>query len=179
MKTKFFALFIAVTGLFLFQSCEDSLLDFNQTLTYSYEVPVVSVDSVFAISELVDLASQDSIINEYGSKIKEINIIEVKYWLTAFEGDDDQTIIEATLKIADENNAGEKTITTISNQNLKALLNTPTVLNVNQDAINSMQELIKNSPHKFRLSFANSSNKPPLNFKVNFEFKYELVANPL
>jgi len=179
MKKTIFALLMAVAGIFALQSCEDSLLDFSQTLTYTYEVPVASADSVFSITELIDLASQDSIINEYGSKIKEINIIEVKYWLTAFEGDADQSIIQATLKIADENNAGEQIITTINNQNLQALLNTPTVLDVNQDAINSMQDLIKNSPHKFTLSFANSCNKAPLNFKVKFEFKYELVANPL
>jgi hypothetical protein len=179
MKTKLFVLFIAVAGIFMLQSCEDTLLDFNQTLTYTYEVPVISVDSVFSITEVIDLASQDSVINEYGNLIKEINIQEVKYWLTAFEGDDDQTIIEATLKVADENGAGTQTITTISNQNLKALLNTPTVLAVNQDAINSMQELIKNAPHKFQLSFNNSCNKKPLHFTVKFEFTYELVANPL
>jgi hypothetical protein len=179
MKMRLFAFLLVVAGAFVLQSCEDTLLDFNQTLTYSYEVPVSSVDSVFSISEVIDLASQDSVINEYGNLIKEINIQEVKYWLTAFEGDDDQTIIESTLKIADENGSGMQTIATISNQNLKALLNTPTVLPVNQDAINSMQELIKNSPHKFQLGFNTSCNKAPLNFKIKFEFTYELVANPL
>ena len=163
----------------MLQSCEDSLLDVNQTFTYSNEFQVISVDSVFSITEVVDLGAQDSLIAEYGDKIKEINIKEVKYWLTAFEGTDDQTIIEAILKVADETGGGLQNIATITNQNLKVLLNTPTPLTVNQDAINSLQELIKNAPHTFQLGYNNSCNTAPLNFTVKFEFTIEMVANPL
>ncbi len=180
MKSRFFVLCIAVAGFFMLQSCEDSLLDVNQTFTYANEFHVqTTVDSSFSISEVVDLASQDSIIAEYGNKIKEIKVTQVKYWLTTFEGSDNQKIKEATLKVADQNGGGMLTMATITDQNLKALLNTPTALTVNQDAISSLQELIKNSPHKFMLNFNNSCNADSLNFTMNFEFTIEMVANPL
>jgi len=180
MKSRLFVLFVAAASAFMLQSCEDtSILDVTQTLTYSYEVQVVGVDTVFTNTQVVDLAAEDSIIAEYGSKIKEINVQEVKYWLTTFEGADDQSIIEATLKVADQNGGTVQTISTITNQNLKALLDTPTVLTVNQDAINSLQDYIKNAPHKFQLAFNSACNKGPLNFTVKFEITFEMVANPL
>ena len=180
MKIRIFAAVVFMGAAMAFQSCEDSdLLDVNETFTYEHEITVFTTDTTYMEIDTVDLAAQSSLIDQYGDKIKNIEIQEVKYWLTAFAGDDDQEIIEASLKVAAPDGSGEEIISSIENVVLATLLNNETELPVNETGLDRMEALIKVPPHTFRLAYNTSANKGPLNFTVKFRFKIKMTANPL
>ena len=70
-------------------------------------------------------------------------------------------------------------ITTVKDQLLQPLVNTPTKLDINQEGIDKMASLIENSPHQFKLSFTSTVNETPLNFTLKFSFNIKMTANPL
>jgi hypothetical protein len=96
-------------------------------------------------------------------------------------------VIEAKRKINHSNRRVEKTIyaedvtviTTVKDQLLQPLVNTPTKLDINQEGIDKMASLIENSPHQFKLSFTSTVNETPLNFTLKFSFNIKMTANPL
>ena len=159
-------------------SCEEDLLDITEDFYYENEIEVSTGDSAMTVVDVVDMAAYSDLIEKYGDKIKGIEISEVKYWLTFFEGEDDQEIVEATLKVANGDGNDEILIAEIVNQNLKDLLDNSTDLPIQQAGLDKMAELIKASPHVFQLSFSTTCNKAPLNFKIKFKFKVALTANP-
>lgn len=182
MKSKII-LFLAIASMFVLQSCEEDLLNINESFYYESEFEVLSPDSItmISVSELVDMSAQDSLINKYKDKIQTVEISDVNYWITDFVGSDDQQITEATLKVATENGSNEQLITTIQNQILSAIQEkeNSVVLVVEQAGIDQMANLIKNDPYKFQLLFAGEGNEAPLNFTIHFNFKVNIVANPL
>jgi hypothetical protein len=179
MKLKVLFLAMAVAALFVLYSCEDDLLDVTEEFEYSIEMVVSSDDSTYTASELVDLAENEELIEKYGDKIKDITVLEVKYWLTKHVGPDEQKITEATLKVANEDLTDQKTIATIEDKILKDLVDNETVLEINQEGLDKMATLIENPPHKFNLSFNSTADEAPLDFTVKFWFRIEMVANPL
>lgn len=180
MKFKIFPLLL-IAGLFAFTSCEDDLLDITEEFYYSSEMQVYTTDTALLISEVVDMTSQSDLINEYKDKIDQIEITEVKYWLTAHEGSDTQEIIEATLKVADQDGSGEELIATFENQVLANLVGEENAqeLNIEQSGIDKMASLIEDDPYTFQLMYNTACNEAPLNFTVKFQFKVKMTANPL
>jgi hypothetical protein len=179
MKAKILFLVAAVAGLFLLQSCDDDLLDVTESFTYETELVVLSQDLTYFVSEDIDLAADVELINKYGDKIKDIEIEEVKYWLSAFNGSAEQKIVEATFVIADENGSDPKTIATVTDQLLQPLLNNQTDLTLNQEGIDKLANLIQEPPHKFKLIFNTLANEIPLDFTVKVKFTVKMTANPL
>ncbi len=179
MKTRIFISFLALAGLFFMNSCEEDLLDITEDFFYEQEIHVSTGDSTMTVVEVVDMAAYSDLIAQYGDKIKDIEISEVKYWLTFFEGEDDQEIVEATLKVANGDGSDETLIAEILNQNLMALLDTHTDLPVQQAGLDKMADLIQVPPHVFQLIYNTTCNKGPLNFKIKFQFKVSLTATPL
>lgn len=180
MKTKIILLFAILMGAFIIQSCEDSnILDITESFEYEQEITVLTTDSVFSYTEVVDLTEHSDVIAQYSDKIKEIQIEEVQYWLTVFGGTENQELVISKLSVADETGAGEELISQVENQNLMALLDNPTVLGINQGGVDRMAQLIKDAPHKFKLIYDVEANQKPLNFTVKFKFKIKMVANPL
>lgn len=179
MRTRIFISFLAIAGIFILNSCEEDLLDITEDFYYEQEIEVSTGDSIMTVIEVVDMAAYSDLIEQYGDKIKDIEISEVKYWLTFFEGEDDQEIVEASLKVANGDGSDETLIAEILNQNLKALLDTPTELPVQQAGLDKMADLIEAAPHVFQLSYNTTCNKGPLNFKIKFQFKVSLTANPV
>jgi hypothetical protein len=179
MKTRTFISIFAVLGLFLLNSCEDDLLDINESFYYEQEIQVFTTDSVMNSTVVVNMADYEDLIDEYGDKIKDIEISDVKYWLTQFEGDADQEIIISNVMVADADGSDPILIAEIANQNLSALLDTQTELPVNQAGLDKMSDLIQNPPHMFQLIYDTQCNKAPLNFTVKFQFNIALTANPL
>lgn len=180
MKFKLFALF-ALAGMFLFQSCEDSILDINEDFYYSSEMQVFTTDTAMMVTEVVDMTSQSDVINQYKDQIKSIEITDVKYWLTDHTGSDTQKIVEATLKVAAQDGSGEQLIATMNDKVLANLVGEENAqeLPVEQAGIDRMAELIKNDPYKFQLIYNTACNEGPLNFTVKFQFKVKMTANPL
>jgi hypothetical protein len=179
MKTRILFSLFAFFGLFLLNSCEDDLLDITESFYYEQEIQVFTADSVMNSTVVVDMADYEDLIDQYGDKIKDIELSDVKYWLTQFDGADDQEIIISNLKIANEDGSDPVLIAEIANQNLLALVDAETELPVNQAGLDKMADLIKNSPHIFQLSYDTQCNKSPLNFTIKFQFKVALTANPL
>lgn len=179
MKSKIVVLMMAVAALFLVYGCEDDLLDITEEFEYETEMVVFSNDMTYTISQNIDLADSVDLINEYGDKIKDIEIVEVKYWLTAHQGSEEQLITEATLKVADQGLTNQKTIATIEDQLLHVLVGNQTNLDVNQEGIDKLADLIENPPHKFNLTFTSAANEAPLDFTIKFWFKIKMTANPL
>lgn len=170
---------MAVAALFLVYGCEDDLLDITEEFEYETEMVVFSNDMTYTISQNIDLADSVDLINEYGDKIKDIEIVEVKYWLIAHEGSEEQLLTEATLTVADQGLADQKTIATIEDQLLHVLVGNQTNLDVNQEGIDKLADLIENPPHKFNLTFTTAANEAPLDFTIKFYFKIKMTANPL
>lgn len=170
---------MAVAALFLVYGCEDDLLDITEEFEYETEMVVFSNDTTYTISQNIDLADSVDLINEYGDKIKDIEIVEVKYWLIAHEGSEEQLLTEATLTVADQGLADQKTIATIEDQLMHLLVDNQTNLDVNQEGIDKLADLIENPPHKFNLTFTTAANEAPLDFTIKFYFKIKMTANPL
>jgi hypothetical protein len=179
MKTKILFSLFAIAALFVMNSCEEDLLDITEDFYYENEIEVSTGDSTMAVTDVVDMAAYEDLISKYGDKIKDIQISEAKYWLTFFEGDDDQEIILSYLSVADGDGGNETTISEIANQNLKDLLDNPTELPIQQAGLDKMANLIQEPPHVFQLNYGASCNKAPLNFKIKFQFKISLTANPI
>lgn len=178
MKTRFILLF-AVAALFASTGCEDDLLDITEEFEFEREIEVSTTDTAMTVVEVIDMSEQSSIIEEYSDQIESIEITEVKYWLTFHDGDDDQEITDASLKVADDSGSNEETIAQIQDKNLSQLVDNPTELQLQDAGIDKMEELIENPPHIFQLIYNTACNKGPLEFKVKFQFKIKMVASPL
>ncbi len=180
MKLKVFFLLL-LAGLFVFTSCEDDLLDITEEFYYSSEMQVFTTDTAMMVTEVVDMTAQSDLIDQYKDKIQEIEITEVKYWLTDHNGSETQEIIESTLKVAAQDGSGEELIATIENQVLADILyeENSTELTVEQSGIDRMATLIKEEPYTFQLQYNTACNEGPLNFTVKFQFKVKMTANPL
>ncbi len=179
MKTKALFAFLAFFGLFILQACDDDLLDITENFKFTHEFTVDSDESVFAMSEVVNLAEKVSVIDDYGNKIKSIEIQKVNYWLKAFDGPQGQTLTNGVLSVANADGSDIKIIATLQDVVLEDLLNNKTELPVNADGIDKLANRIKNPPHTFSFSLTGVVDEEPLDFTVAFEFEVKMVANPL
>ncbi len=179
MKKCIFIL-TAVFGLFLFQSCDDDLLDIKQSFEFEISFPVMAEESEFGASELFDLADDVSIINQYGDKIKEVTIEKVLFWL-----EEDSNIIEGqmltggVLRVSDQSGENWTEIISFGEYLLQDLVGEPTNLDYNQAGVDKLGELAAEPPHSFMLDFSASFNEAPLDLKITFKFEAKMVASPL
>lgn len=178
MKKLGLLFFTSIIVLFAFQSCEEAL-DITQEFELTQEIPVVSETATIDTNALFDASAGSTYIQDYGDKIKTIEIIEAYYSLTSFTGPDDQKINNAVLKVSDESGAGEVNLATITDQNLKELTTTEKTLPINQAGVDKLAELIKTPPHKAKLWLVGEASSAPVIFTVKLKFKVKMVANPL
>jgi hypothetical protein len=179
MKAKLFLLLMAAATLFMVYSCEDDLLDITETFEYEAEMVILTDQTTYTITQDIDLADSVDLINEYGDKIKDIEIEEVTYWITAFNGTGEQILTEATLIVDNLSADDPKVIAAIEDKVLMDLVDTPTDLEVNQEGVDRLAALIETSPHSFKLTFTSVANEGPLDFTAHFKFKFKMTANPL
>lgn len=179
MKKCIFIL-VAVFGLFLFQSCDDDLLDVERSFDFEISFPVMADETEFDASELFDLADDVSIINQYGDKIKEVTIEKVLFWL-----EEDSDIIEGQmltgglLRVSDPSGENWTEIISFGEYLLQDLVNEPTELDYQQAGINKLGELAAEPPHSFKLGFTAEFNEGPLDLNITFKFEAKMVASPL
>jgi hypothetical protein len=180
MKSKLVFMF-AIATMFAFNSCDENLLDVTEEFYYESEMTVFTTDTAMLVTEVVDMTSESDIISDYKDKIETVEITEVKYWVTAHQGDSTQKIIEATLKVAAEDGTDEELIATIEDKVLSEIIGEDNAqeLTIQQAGIDRMAALIKNEPYTFQLLYNTECNEAPLNFTVKFQFKVKMVANPL
>ena len=177
MKIKAIVFGIVLLAFVIFPACEE--LDVSYEFYIEQEIEVVSSSKEFDVEEILNASDASSYIKEYGGNIKTIDILDVTYQLTHFNGPDDQQINTATLKVSDENGGGPVEISTATNINLLDALNNVQALQVNQAGVDRLAELIKAPPHTAMLTFVGNANEEPLDFKVLFRFKVVMVASPL
>jgi hypothetical protein len=170
---------LALVFSFTMLSCKE-LLDVRRTFTFSQEFTIADGENLsFSEFEVVDMTVAESLINEYGSKIKDIEIEELKYWLKAHQGPDGQTVTNFVLDVARADGSNVTNIVTLSNVALAGLLNNPTVATVNNGGIALASELIKTAPHKLKFLTSGNVNEGPISFTVVVDFKIKMTANPL
>ncbi len=162
----------------LFYSCED-LLDVEESFTFQQDFVVDTQEQEFSHQELFDLAAEEDLIDEYGEKIKEVNIQEVRFWLTAHEGSEEQALTGGTLMVSDPGGESPVELASLGEHNLNALLNNPTVLDLNNAGVEHLRELAAEPPHRFVLHADGTVNEAPLDFTIRIKFWAEMLANPL
>lgn len=178
MKTPATTTLITLISLFLLPSCGD-LLDVTETFTFDHEFYVTSSDQTFQKNVVIDMAIEESLIADYGSKIKKIEIEEVRYWLTSQLGPENQQFNEVMLHVANDDGTDSKNIFTLQNVVLSQLLSNPTEMQLNAQGVQKLSEKIKSTPHKFSLNLTGNVNETPVDFIMVVELKIKMTANPL
>lgn len=175
-KINLIILVIAVLA--LCTGCKD-VLDVEERFTFQHSVNVNTEDTSYGHTHAFNLANQVSVIDEYGSKIKKINIEKVEFWLTSFQGTEEQRFEGGSLRVSPPGGTNTTEIVSLGGHYLHALWNTPHELPLNSEGKNLLGELAADPPHRFDLHVEGIVNQGPLNFTVMFEFTAKMVANPL
>lgn len=178
MKTTGILFMIVFASMFSLTACED-LMDVEKTFTFEHEFHVTSGELSFHENAVIDMTQKNSLIQDYGSKIKKIEILGVRYWLTYHAGSDNQQYNSIILNVAEVNGSAVENIVSLDNVVLTGLLGTPSVLQAKEEGLEKLSDLIKNPPHKLSFDLIGSVNEVPVDFKVVFEFEVSMTANPL
>ncbi len=173
-KTIILFLFISL----LFTGCKD-LLDVEETFTFRQAFTVNTAQTTFDDARIFDLAANVDVIDEYGSKIKEVKIEKVEYWLTVFQGTEDQAFQGGSVSVSHQDGSDVTLVAALGEHSLHELLNSPQTLVPVTAGINMLGDLAADPPHRFKLHADAEVNEGPLNFVVVFEFTARMVANPL
>lgn len=148
-------LFLIVIGFPLF-SCSDAL-DIERDFSFSHEVIVNDNESTYFSSDLIDLADQVDVIEEYGDNIKEIDITKMELRITRNDGPAAQEIVEARIEVANADGSEPIILSSLEGVTLSALMDAPTLLELNEDGVAVLNRLIKNAPpHAKNSSFGSS-----------------------
>jgi hypothetical protein len=180
MKTTALLSFLLIASLFLFNGCEEDIFDVKEFFNFTVELPPINEnDDLFDVFKSVNLSEQETLIEQYGSKIKKIEILEVKYHLKEHNGSDEQKLINFDLYSANPDGSDEKLIVELEDINLSGLVDNPTVLDVSDEGILKLAGLIEDPPHTFGIKSSGQVNETPLDFTVVLTFKARMTANPL
>lgn len=175
MKKSIYLMPLVLCVLAFTNSCKKSILDVNEEFYISTSIDVVGSNAAFTGEELLDAVAQSDLIDKYASHIKSIDIIEVKYYVSYFNGTLTQKINNGVFSIADENGNGVYQVATVSNINLsQATLES--ALSFDQTAVDKLSDLIKNDPHKAMVYLSGDVNETPVDFIVTLKFKIKMVA---
>ncbi len=179
MKTLKLLPLLALSGLLFFQACDDDLLDVTETFTFEHEFVIYDDEATAEQTAVVDLSEDESLISQYGSKIKDIEIQSVKYWLKAHNGSEEQQFNSVVLNVANTDGTDVQSMVAMENVLLHSLLNNPTDLSIGTPGILKLENLVENDPHAFMYIFEASLNEAPADFTIVFEVKAKMTANPL
>jgi hypothetical protein len=177
-KIKFLPVLILSSFLF-FQSCDEDLFDVTENFTFQHEFVIYADEDSFTDTSLVNLGEENSLIQQYGSKIKQIEVQSIKYWLIAHNGSDEQKLNTITLRVANTDGSDAKDIVMLENIALHQLLNNPTDVTIEQDGRSKLEDLVEVPPHSFQYSVEASINEVPADFTLVFEVTAKMTANPL
>lgn len=169
-------LMLLMLGIFTFtNSCKKSILDVNEEFYISTSMDVVGSNAAFTGEELLDAVAESDLIDKYASHIKSIEILEVKYYVSYFNGTLTQKINNGVFSIADANGNGVYQMASVSDINLSQAT-IESALSFNQTAVDKLSDLIKNDPHKAMVYLSGDVNETPVDFIVTLKFKIKMVA---
>ncbi len=178
MNVKYLSLFCLLLPFMVMTGCKD-LLDVTEDFSFEHEFLVEGSSLSFSRSEVIDLMEKSDVLEEYGDKLKQIDIKKVEYWLKTHPGGGNQKLVSGSLKVGDAAGAGLTTVASIQDQFLSMLFDNPHVLALNNDGVVKMNFLIKEAPHQLTLALDGTLNEGPLGFIIVFKFSGTLTANPL
>jgi hypothetical protein len=177
MKRGIFLSLVFLLAIMVNLGCDK--LDIVKDTQFDLTFQVQSDSPGFNVQQLLEADSLSDDIDKYSNLIKDIELLEVSYQITLV-GDANQAdkINAATLSVADASGAGEKSIATVTNQDI-AVLPDPVPMTLDQEGVARFEDLIKNDPHNGIIKVTGSSEGAPLDFTVKFVFKVKMTANPL
>ncbi len=175
---KCILLTMATLLLFSLTACED-LLDVEERFSFTERYIVDTSQSSFDQTANMDLAANVDLIDEYGDKIKDVQVEKVEFWLEAFSGGEQQRFLSGSLSVAEDDGSDMKNIATLGEYTLQDLLNTPHELTPSSAGIEKLGTLAEESPHRFQLIMDADFNEGPLDFTVVVKVTAMMVANPL
>ncbi len=177
-KFKILSVFV-LSGFLFLQACDDDLFDVNENFTFEQAFVVFSEDTTIDLSSLMNLSEDHDLINKYGSKIKRIEVQGVKYWLTSFNGTEEQMLNTLQLQVANPDGSDARTMVQLENIALHQVLNSPVDLPINTEGISKMEDLVEVQPHTLMYFLDASVNETPADFTIVFEVTAKMTANPL
>ncbi len=169
----------ALSGIVFFHSCEDDLFDITKNVVFENEFVVSTSNINFAEVQVVDLASQNDIIAEYGSKIKNFEVQKVRYWLKSHNGSTTQKVNRILIQVSNPDQTDPQTMVQLDNINLSQLVANPQVFDYNKKGADKLGKLISKKPHQFAYLIATSGNETPYDFVLVVEVTAKLTANVL
>lgn len=178
MKTRWLLMSGMLVALLLTASCKKGMLDVNEEFYVETNITVNGNDPAFVGQQLLDASATSEMINKYANTIKSIEILEVKYYLSYFNGSATQQINDGILQVADANGEGIYDIATLANVNLMAAT-TESSLAFDQQAVDRLSDLIKNDPHSAMIYLRGTVNETPVDFTVKVRFRVKMVAGVL
>ncbi|MFW5687756.1 MAG: hypothetical protein ACOCXV_02405, partial [Bacteroidota bacterium] len=155
------------------------ILDVTESFTFQHEFVIYSNQASFTDTALVNLGVDHPLIEEYGSKIKQIEVQSIKYWLIAHNGSDEQMLNTLTLRVANADGTDARDVVALENIALHQLLNNPTDLTIIPEGRSKLEDLVELPPHAFEYSIESSINEVPADFTLVFEVTAKMTANPL
>ena len=177
MKRMLLISIMALLAFTINTSCDK--LDITEEFEIEITFQANSSTADYTDMVLFDATESSDVIADYANKIEKIEIQRVTVKLLTFNGEPGQEIVTNSLVVADENGDGEALIATVTNQPLEPLLTTPLEVTIDQAGIDRFSELIKNSPHKARVTNSGSADSTPIDFTCVFTFEVRMTANPL
>ncbi len=170
---------VVLSGFLLLQACDDDLFDVTETFSFEQEFVVLSEDSSIDLSSLFNLSQENDLINKYGSKIKRIEVQGVKYWLTSFNGTEDQMLNTLQLQVANPDGSDARTMVQLENIALHQVINNPVNLPIDTEGVSKLEDLVKVQPHTLMYFLDAGINETPADFTIVFEVTAKMTANPL
>jgi hypothetical protein len=167
-----------ISLLVLFTGCKD-LFDIEEDFSFQQEFVVRGNPLSYSESEVVDLNDKSSVVKEHADKIRNSNIKEIRIWVKSHNGSQDQSVVSASLTVAEADGSGPATIASMQNQNLFSLLGQPQLLVLNKQGTDKLNDLIQHAPNTLMVTFSGLLNEGPADFVVVVEFSGTLTANPL
>ncbi len=168
---------VAIALVFL-SGCKD-LFDVEKDFVFEREIIVKGNPLTFSSENSVDLPKENDLVDEYGDKIRKMDIEQVRYWVKSHTGSATQTLTIGTLKVANADKSDPQTIVSLQQIVLSSLLQNPQVLQMNPLGANKLGTKIKEPPHTLTLILDGTLNEGPADFVVVFEFSGKMTANPL
>jgi hypothetical protein len=170
---------LALSGLLFFSSCDDNLFDITETITFKHEFVVNSPDVSYAETMVIDLSEDNELIGKYGSKIKDIEVESIRYWLKAHNGSATQAVTRLSVKIGNADATDAKSLINLQNSVLSQMVNNPAFLDINVEGVMKLENQATNAPHSFSYLINVEGNEVPYDFTLVVEVKAKMTANPL
>jgi len=170
---------IVLATAFFFHACDDSLFDASESFTFETEFIVLSDDADFFERKVVNLSDDSEMIKKYGSKVKNIQVETIRYWLKSHNGNNDQKVNNLTIKVGNADGSDQKFLLGLDKVVLHEMLNNPVFLSLNAEGVSKIEDLAEMPPHTFTYDISFTGNEAPYDFTIVLEVKAKLTANAL